>query len=193
MGKIKRYPPVKLFFGFTFKDEEYFLKVLSFIEKRFGKLDLQSLTFDFSFTDYYEKEFGLGLKKKFISMQRLIDAGFLSKVKIFTNKIEKKFSKSGLRLINIDPGLIDLAKIVLASTKDFSHRISLGKGIFAEITLIYQDKNYRALDWTYPDYKSTGYMDFFKKVREIYAKQIKGRRKLTQTTRDATDLFKVMP
>lgn len=174
MGKIKRYPPVKLIFGFIYKDEKYFLKAVSLIEKRFGKIDLQSLAYDFSFTGYYEKEFGLGLKKKFISMQRLIDAGSLLKVKIFTNKIEEKFSLSGLRLINIDPGLIDLAKLVLASTKDFSHRISLGNGIFAEITLIYQDKNYRPLDWTYPDYKSTGYMDFFKQVRETYARQIKG-------------------
>lgn len=174
MGKIKRYPPVKLIIGVIFKDEKYFLKAIPLLEKRFGRIDLQSLTFDFSFTDYYEKEFGSGLKKKFISMQRLVDAGALSEIKIFTNKIEKNFSKSGLRLINIDPGLIDLAKLVLASTKDFSHRISLGKGIFAEITLIYQDKNYRPLDWTYPDYKSTGYMDFFKQVREIYARQIKG-------------------
>ncbi len=107
-------------------------------------------------------------KKKFISFEKLIEHVSLSDIKIFTNQIESDHLKDNKRKVNIDPGYLTLAKLVLASTKDFTHRIYIGKGIYAEVTLFYQDKNYRGWPWTYPDYKSEISLSFFQKVRSAY-------------------------
>jgi len=163
--------PVKLIIGFIFKNEDTFYRAERILEKKYGKIDFISEILEFNHTDYYEKEFGQGLKRRFISFRRLIPAEDLSKIKNFTNKVEKKLSGKGLRRINIDPGYLNLAKLVLASTKDFTHRVYLGKGIFAEITLFYQDKAFRPREWTYPDYRTAEYGVIFNQIREIYAKQ----------------------
>ena len=77
------------------------------------------------------------------------------------------------RIINIDPGYLDLSKLILASTKDYKHRIYLTKGIYAEVTLFYQDKTFCPWEWTYPDYKTGEYIEIFNRIRQIYAEQIK--------------------
>ncbi|MFH0738702.1 MAG: DUF4416 family protein [Candidatus Omnitrophota bacterium] len=173
MGKIQKTQPVKLIAGFIFKEEVYLKKAKAFLFKRFGALDYESQILDFDYTDYYAKEFGQGLKRSFVSFERLILPSELSRIKIITNKIEDRISYQGLRLVNIDPGYLDLAKLVLASTKDFCHRIYLDCGIYAEITLSYRGKAFKPLSWTYPDYRSVEYIDIFNRIREIYAGQIK--------------------
>lgn len=173
MGKIKKYPPVKLIIGLIFKEEIDFFKARPRLEKYFGKMDFESPALSFTYTDYYEKEFGQGLKRKFISFAKLVYAQSLPKIKIITNSIEVKLTKGGLRQINIDPGYLDLAKLILASTKDYRHRIYLNQGIYAEITLFYQDKTFKAWEWTYPDYKTTEYIQIFNRIRQAYESQIK--------------------
>ena len=120
----------------------------------FGETDFQSNPMPFTHTDYYQKEFGDGLQRVFISFKKLVSPNVLSKIKVSSNTIEKKLAQKDLRTVNIDPGYLALAKVVLASTKDFYHRIYLDKGIYAEITLLYQQKRFRPLEWTYPDYRS---------------------------------------
>ena len=85
---------------------------------------------------------------------------------------EKKFSKNSLRRINIDPGYLYASKVILASTKDYSHRIYLSGGIFAEDALYYEDKSFQSWPWTYPDYKTKGYIEFFNNLRRVYLKQL---------------------
>lgn len=143
------------------------------MRRRFGEIDFESAVFDFSQTDYYRKEFGPGLLRQFISFKKLIPAERLSKIKNLTNKIERKLSNSGRRTVNIDPGYICLSKLVLASTKDYKHRIYLGGGIYAEITLIYQGKIFVPWECTYPDYRSPEYIEVFNRIREEYASEIK--------------------
>lgn len=173
MGKIRERQPVKLIIGFIFKEDSILKKANYLLERRFGKIDFESHALNFTHTTYYEKEFGLGLKRKFISFKKLTLAHNLSKIKITTNNIEAKLSVASCRLINIDPGYLDLSKLVLASTKDYSHRIYLDKGIYAEVTLLYQNKTFRPLEWTYSDYKTHDYIAIFNQLKEIYAKQIK--------------------
>jgi len=173
MGQIKNYPPVKLFMGFIFANELYFIKAKEILINKFGTLDLESKTIDFIYTDYYNKEMGQGLKRKFISFKKLIQPQILPDIKIFTNKLENKLSIEKRRNINIDPGYLDMAKVILASTKDYSHRIYLRKGIFAEVTLFYQNKELQPWPWTYPDYKTQDYREIFSKIRELYIQQIK--------------------
>ncbi len=170
MGKIRKYLPVKLIFGFIFQEDSVYQKARAAIEKHFGKIDFESPVLPFLYTDYYEKEFGIGLKRKFISIAKLVNAADLYKIKIYANKLEGKFSKASRRLINIDPGLIDLSKLVLASTKDYYHRIYLNKGIFAELTLFFKGKTFKTVDWTYPDYRTNDYIAIFNEIREIYRK-----------------------
>lgn len=173
MGSVRKYPPVKLFFGFIFNEENVYAHARLLLQKHFGKFDFESNSLAFNYTDYYEKEFGVSLKRKFVSSEELINPADLYKIKLYTNEIETKLSKNNCRLVNIDPGYIDQAKLVLASTKDFSHRIYLNKGIFAEITLLFQDKTFRPLEWTYPDYRTSEYIEIFKQIRQIYAQKIK--------------------
>lgn len=172
MGAIKKHPCVKLIIGFIFKEEAVLKKAEDILESQFGRIDFASQILAFKHTDYYKNEFGAGLKRKFIAFKKLILPQELSKLKIITNQIEKRLAHLRQRRINIDPGYLDMAKLVLASTKDYRHRIYLNKGIYAEITLFYQDKTFKSWEWTYPDYKSAEYITIFNKIRESYAKQI---------------------
>ncbi len=175
MGKIAPDKPVKLIAGFIFKDKQVFNKAKSALIRHFGKVDFESRPIPFTLTDYYREEFGDGLLKVFISFHKLILPQQIAKIKIFTNNIERKLSLAGRRLVNIDPGYLDLAKLVLASTKDYAHRIYLDKGIYGEITLSYQGKSFQGWQWTYPDFRTSEYIDIFNQIRELYAEQSKKR------------------
>ena len=171
MGQIKKYLPVKLIVGFIYKKEALLNKTKRLLKRRFGKIDFESQALVFNHTDYYRDEIGEPLQRKFISFQKLITPTDISVIKAITNRLENKLSEESRRLINIDPGYIDLAKLILASTKDFRHRIYLDKGIFAEITLFYQNNTFQPWEWTYPDYRTAEYIAIFNKIRKIYAGQ----------------------
>ncbi|MFA5275336.1 MAG: DUF4416 family protein [Candidatus Omnitrophota bacterium] len=172
MGKVRRVNPVKLVIGLIFKEESVLKKVEETLKRKFGAVDYESNILAFNFTAYYEPEFGTELKKKFLSFSTLIDPQELVKIKLFTNKLESRFSQAGLRLINIDPGYLDMAKYILATTKDYIHRIYLGKGIFAEVTLYFKDNTFTPGEWTYRDYKTKVYIDILARIREIYGQQL---------------------
>ncbi len=173
MGKITVAAPVKLVAGLIFKNEIVLNKTQKILNRLFGETDYASPIIPFSFTDYYDEEMGPGLKRKFLSFKKLIPSPKLAEIKILTNKIEAMLSRGESREINIDPGYLTLAKLVLASTKDYYHRIAISKNIFAEITLYYKNNNFNFFEWTYPDYKSSDYLKVFLQIREIYAQQIK--------------------
>ncbi len=173
MGVLKRPLDVKLFVGMLCARKDGFDAASTILSRRFGPQDAQSGIYDFNCTDYYKGQMGSGLLRKFISFKKLINPADLYTIKLFTNKVEKKFtSKSGLRRINLDPGYLAESKLVLATTKDFQHRIYLKGGIFAEVTLKYQDKEFRPYEWTYPDYRTKNYIGFFMLIRGIYKTQI---------------------
>lgn len=164
--------PVKLVLGMISQSRDFFLKAEKILEKKYGKIDFQSMVLAFKYTDYYQKEMGVDLLRKFISFKKLINPENLAEIKIFTNRLEDKFSVSSKRKINLDPGYITLGKLVLATTKNQQHRIYLKGGIFAEVTLRYKDKTYQSWEWTYFDYKSSEYIDIFDNIRKIYKAQL---------------------
>lgn len=173
MGLIKKPVPVKLFVGMISAQDKLFDKASRLLEKKFSKIDLKSSVITFDFTAYYEKEIGENLLRQFISFEKLIDPGILASVKILTNKTEEKFCrKDDSRRINLDPGYITESNLILATTKGFQHRIYLGKGIFGEVTLRYQKGSFSPYEWTYPDYRTDKYIDFFMQVRTNYRKQL---------------------
>lgn len=173
MGTTTRHPSVKLVIGLIAADARIFDTATAILKRNFGPLDFESSVISFDLTDYYKEEFGSHLKRKFICFKKLIPPDKLAGIKILTNKIERQLASGKKRTINIDPGYLDLAKLVLASTKNFYHRVYIGKNIFAEITLSYQNKDFRTWEWTYPDYRSQEYIEIFKKIRDLYQAQLK--------------------
>lgn len=173
MGQIKKHIPVKLFIGMISGQKRLFAQAENILQKKFGTIDLKSGVIKFDFTDYYQKEMGKNLLRRFISFKKLIDAGTLASIKIFTNKTEERLArKDKSRRINLDPGYITQSSLVLATTKGFQHRIYLGKGIFAEVTLRYEKGSFVPYNWTYPDYRTEKYTAFLEKVRGIYKGQL---------------------
>ena len=161
----------KLIFAFIYSSEELYKKAKNSIIKRLGKIDFESPILEFKFTDYYKEEMGSNLKRRFISLKKLIDPQKIVEIKLFSIRLEKKLAILNKRRVNIDPGYLNEAKLVLSTTKDFSHRIYLGRKIFAEVTLIYRNKDFQDLPWTFPDYRTKTYKDILKKIRHIYREQ----------------------
>ena len=172
MGQVPLHQKVKLIIGFIFNDKAVLKKAESLISGRFGPIDLQSNIIDFLYTNYYNKEFGENLKRKFITLKKLIAPEKSYLVKLATSKIEHNLSKSGKRTINIDPGYITLGKLVLLTTKDHCHRIYLKEGIYAESTLKFRERSYAPWETTYPDYRSKSYIEIFNEARGLYKKQL---------------------
>ena len=176
MGEERKPQKGKLFLGLIFSDRA----VLAAAEKRlandYGDIDARSSIVPFDKTDYYEKEMGTGLLRQFLSIKPLLDIGELPSVKHQTNILELLFADpQGRRRINIDPGYLLFSKVVLATTKDYSHRLYLGNNIYAEVTLHYrgEDKSYAPWEWTYPDYRDPMALEFFSHLRHLYKEQIK--------------------
>jgi len=176
MGKASKPLPVKLVVGCISRENGLLQKALQPLTRAFGDIDYQSTPIPFTFTNYYEKEFGKDLTRTFISFNPLILPEKLPRVKIFTNSLEATLAQQGRRCINIDPGYLTLAKFVLASTKDYAHRIYLGKGIYAETTLLFKKDSFQPWEWTYPDYRTQAYIEIFNKIREIYSQQVKDKK-----------------
>lgn len=145
------------------------------LSSRFGRMDFLSETIPFDGTDYYEGEFGGGLKRRFGSFEDLVtpDGDGLAEIKLFTNGIEDGFlAPDGKRRINIDPGLVSLERLVLASCKNFTHRIYLRDGVWADLTLIYTAGEFKDLPWTYPDYRADVMKSWLRQIRARYAQQV---------------------
>ncbi len=156
-----------------FKEKKILNAVMQELSSIFGQMDFASEILPFNFTDYYCKEMGKPLKRQFISFLKLISPETLPEIKHETNKVELKYSKDEKRQANIDPGYITAERLVLATGKNFTHRIYLRDGVYADLTLIYQNKDFRPLSWTYPDYASPGIREIFKQIREKYLSQLK--------------------
>ncbi|MCS7250564.1 MAG: DUF4416 family protein [candidate division WOR-3 bacterium] len=173
MGEIKPPQKVKVVVGYITNDVNLINKVNENLSFLLGPVDLTSDIIDFNFTDYYEKEMGKELKRQWVSFKNLMMPDFLAELKIKTNEIEDSFKEEGKRRINIDPGILTLNNFILATTKNYAHRIYLREGIYAEVTLIYQNKKFNNLTWTYPDYQTDFFHNFLLKVRKVYIEDLR--------------------
>ena len=135
---------------------------------KYGAVDMASSWLPFTFTTYYNDEMGTPLFRRLVAFKQLIHQVSLADIKLFTNDLEDEHSINGKRVINIDPGYLLQERFVLATGKNFTHRIHIGKGIYADLTLIYTKGGFELLPWTYPDYASENIMTFLKQVRKKY-------------------------
>jgi len=173
MGKITAPLPVKLVVPLFTGRLSLLDEVYTALWERFGPADYVGAHIPFGYTTYYEPEFGGDLVRQILAFERLIDPGSLAEVKVWTNDLEERLGAEGHRRVNLDPGYVSEAKLVLASTKDYGHRIYIGQGIYAEVTLSWRNKDYRPQPWTYPDYQSEAYLEAFRAIRGIYCRQLR--------------------
>lgn len=143
--------------------------LLAQLTTRLGEVDYASDPMDFDQTHYYAKEMGEGLTRRIIGFGPLINQDDLACLKLFTNELEKRYARpDGKRTFNLDPALLTQERLVLATGKNFTHRIYLGRGIFADLTLIFQQGDWRVLPWTFPDYSGQEMQNHLTRMRDLY-------------------------
>jgi len=176
MGDIQSQRPVLLVIGAFGQTKDSLEFVYDKAVEQWGAVQLISPLFEFDQTTYYSETMGSDLKKQFWALKTLIDKGELPKIKHLTNNWEAEYadknnSEQVVRPVNIDPGYITEAKLVLATTKDRDHRLYLADGIFGEVTLHFQRQQWQASRWTYPDYQTAEYHQFFSDCRKFLREQ----------------------
>jgi hypothetical protein len=165
--------PAKLVIGLLMNDRGLLPEVAGDLERAYGAIDWVGPWLGFDYTDYYTEEMGKPLHRRMLVFKELIEQLDLAPIKLRTNEIEKKYAPTGQRRVNIDPGYLLFERFVLATGKNYSHRIHIGHGIYADLTLIYQQGAYRPLPWTYPDYKDKAMGEFLLQVRRKYGEDIR--------------------
>ncbi|MGA7877499.1 MAG: DUF4416 family protein [Desulfoferrobacter sp.] len=156
----------KLVVGLLFREFTIQKQTLMSLNERFGPIDFLTESKSFDYTDYYDKEMGSSLYRQTASFERLVRPELLADIKLFSNELEKRFAQENRRRVNIDPGLLSEERLVLATGKNYTHRIYLRDGIFADLTLIYQKGSYNVLPWTYPDYRAPELLHFLGVLRQ---------------------------
>lgn len=179
MAKAREPLPAKLVVALFSSSWDVILEAKHQLISLFGAIDLEGLPFEFIQTHHYEKSMGSSLIKQLVAFQALVEQGDLKEIKNQTNALEEeaKTWKSSLNLsvsrpVNLDPGLITGAKFILATMKDFSHRLYLGNHVYGEVTLMFQKGKFCIQPWTYPDYQKEENLLFLKQVRQIYMDQL---------------------
>jgi len=157
----------KVFFGLIYQDSEGLEYILNKITQ-IGKIDIRAPEIPFNFTDYYKEEMGTNLLRKWVSIDKTIPENELVDLKHRAISWEKERTFEGARTVNCDPGGICDSRVVLVTTKNFSHRIYLGKGIFGEVTLIYIGDGFQPQKWTYSDYQTDIFQKFAKECKRKF-------------------------
>lgn len=180
MWELKEPGSVKLIIGILAADESCLKAAVDALAGEFGQSDFVSDSFAFTQTSYYKQQTGENILRQFVSIKKLIEPGELADIKHRTNALEQRLARDLdidlPRPVNLDPGIIEPSKLILATTKNYSHRIYIGKRMYAEVTLIFDNGKWQPLPYTYPDYRRQCYHDFFSKVRKKLVEQLKSKR-----------------
>ena len=174
MGVAKEPSKAKLFLAVMYTDKTVMQSAIDTCIKKFGSIDFEFGPLEVSaYTDYYNEEMGQGIQKKYMTFEKFIRREEISTIKAYTNDIEKGVVINDKRTVNLDPGYLTNDKLILATTKDFYHRIYLNNGIYAEVTLHFRKGRYRFFSWTYPDYKEKELQKFLMKARDKLVKRLR--------------------
>jgi len=174
MGKAREPRPAKLFMSLMASEDAVLREGMEDLRSVFGEIDFMSERLPFNFTDYYSEEMGRDLFRHFITFERLIPVASLPEVKQTTQGVEEKYAVApGERRINIDPGYLCLAHVILATHKAYAHRPYLREGVYADLALVYRAKTFRPLEWTYPDYRQEEVIRLFNQFRMKYLQDLR--------------------
>lgn len=184
MSKLGQAEPVKLIMSLLSADRNTVSEAIRTLTTHFGRPDYVSAPVPFDYTDYYEKEMGHPLSRHLVSFEKTILPDALPDVKGLTNSIEDQYSSSGFRKVNIDPGYISKAHLILATGKGYTHRPYLRDGVYADLTLIFTKGTFQSLPWTYPDYGETEMISVLNKIREKHLAVLKSGLKQAETAEE---------
>ena len=173
MSKPNTAEPVKLVFSVFATEVARLNETIIILSNAYGQPDFISAVIPFDYTSYYCAEMGETLIRRFLTMEKLIRPEELPDIKLATNEIENKSALDSRRQVNIDPGYISKAHLILATGKAYTHRPYLRDGIYADLTLVYQGKKFCSLPWTYPDYADEKQLLMLSKIRSKYLVQLK--------------------
>ena len=173
MGKIRIPENVLLICAVCYSPTAPVQEAMEKLTAEWGPIAAQTPAKEFRHTQYYQHEMGSRLKKFYCTFQATIPPQTIVEAKLFTNTLEEKYSRGENRSINLDPGYIEVPKLVLATTKNYSHRIYLNTGIYGDVQLFWQNGAFHANPWTYPDYQETDVVEFFTKSRNEYFNTLK--------------------
>jgi hypothetical protein len=165
---------VKLFCSLFSPERDLLHRVITELEGLFGPIDWKSPEHLFDRTHYYEREMGGPLYRYFLAFENLIRPDDLVEIKLATNDLEMRYLRGGRRMVNIDPGYICLERLILATGKNYTHRVYLSKGIYADLTLVYHKGGFRSLPWTYKDYADPEIVSCLNTLREGYKRRLRG-------------------
>jgi hypothetical protein len=165
---------VKLVASLFSPEEKILEEVILELVAAHGSTEWVSPPLFFDRTRYYEKEMGWPLYRRFVSFKPLIRPEAIVNIKLQTNELERRYLQEGRRKVNIDPGYVALERLVLATGKNYTHRIPLSKGIYADLTLVFHQGSFQTLAWTYRDYADPVVIGYFNTLRERYKNQLRG-------------------
>ena len=173
MADIAPVSPVKRFVVTLHRDPGVLEEAIGLLKNEWGEIDYISPDFPFEETQYYEKEMGSGLLRRFYSFERLISPDRIVEAKLFTNKVEERLKDAAPgRVINLDPGYLDTYKLVLASAKFGGQKVYLRDGIYADMTLVRTKGKWESFAWGFPDFKSGKYTVPLNTIRDLYKRQL---------------------
>jgi hypothetical protein len=173
MSRPAEPPPVKLIASLFSPSQSLLDEILEALSGLFGPIEWLSPLMMFDRTQYYAREMGWPLHRRFVSFRNLISPDRLAEIKIETNALEERYLTEERRRVNIDPGYVALERLVLATGKNYVHRIYLSRGIYADLTLVFSRGSFSPLPWTYPDYAAVDTLHYFNRVRADYLRQLK--------------------
>jgi hypothetical protein len=173
MSRPQTPTPAKLVIGFFLREKNLVVPVVKALTEKFGPVDIVSSWLPFNFTTYYEPEMGKALFRRMLAFETLIKQSALSEIKRITNDLELAYLKNSKRMVNLDPGYLLRERFVLATGKNYSHRIYIGQRIYADLTLIYTKGRFMKLPWTYPDYAEQNMLIYLERVRNKYVIDLK--------------------
>ncbi|RLB10178.1 MAG: DUF4416 domain-containing protein [Deltaproteobacteria bacterium] len=173
VSELKEPKPAKVITGLLISPSVNQQECFEMLFRHFGDIDFISESIQFDYSKYYEPEMGTGLKRRFVAYKDLRRQDDLVSLKLLAMEIEDRFKEQGKRRLNVDPGLVTLERLVLATGKNYTHRIYLRTGVFADLTLVFKKGTYIPLPWTYPDYKEPLIIEWFNKIRQKYNHQLK--------------------
>lgn len=165
----------KLMMSLISAEGDFMMNAVGDLKSIYGEVDLLTDLLPFDFTRYYDEEMGFPLYRRFVAFKELVPQEALADIKVQTNGIEQRYSRDGCRRVNIDPGILSTDNLVLATTKGCTHRPYLRDGIYADLTLIFRNRSFRALEWTYPDYRQGEVIELMNALRRSYLAQLKGK------------------
>lgn len=148
--------------------------VTAALEARFGRAEIAYPAMAFDHTAYYNDELGSPIVRRLLVFADLLPQEALGPAKLFANAVEDRFARpDGRRRVNLDPGLLTCERFVLATGKNYTHRIYLGQGIFGDLTLVFQAGSWQTLPWTFPDYAAPDMLARLSDVRSRYRRDLR--------------------